>query len=140
MILLLLGLLGIAPFQPVAAGMSGTWEADHRGTTFVRLELKAVDKTLAGAIGTGDVRVDDNGDVMEVTGVPMTLTPLYEVVVKGPSVTFMRPEGSDAEHFRLTVLGADQAELLFLPSAELLEELKEAGIAVPKPIRLHKIR
>ena len=69
---------------------------------------------------------------MEVTAVPMTLTPLYQVVVKGPSVTFMRPEGTDAEHFRLTMLGADQAELLFLPSAELLEELKEAGIAVPK--------
>jgi hypothetical protein len=140
MIILLLGLLGITSLQPAAAGMSGTWEADHRGTTFVRLELKAVDNTLAGAIGTGNVRVDDNGDVIEVTDVPMTLTPLYQVVVKGPSVTFTRPEGTDTEHFRLTVLGADQADLLFLPSEELLEELKEAGIAVPKAIRLHKIR
>ena len=139
MIILLLGLLGIASLQPAVAGMSGTWVADHRGTRFVRLELKALDNTLAGALGTGNVRVDDNGDVLEVTEVPMTLTPLQEVVVKGPSVTFMRPEGTDAEHFRLTVLGADQAELLFLPSEELLEELKEAGIAVPKPIRLHKI-
>ena len=138
--MLLLGLLGIAPLQSATVDMPGTWVADHRGTTFVRLELKAVDNTLAGAIGTGNVRVDDNGDVMEVTAVPMTLTPLYQVVVKGASVTFMRPEGTDAEHFRLTVLGADQADLIFLPSEELLEELKEAGIAVPKPIRLHKIR
>ena len=138
--MLLLGLLGIASFQPAAAGMSGTWDADYRGTTFVRLELKAVKNTLAGSIGTGNVRVDDNGEVMEVTAVPMTLTPLHQVVVKGASMTFMRPEGTDAERFRLTVLGADQADLLFLPSEELLEELKEAGIAVPKPIRLHRTR
>jgi hypothetical protein len=140
MLILLLGLLGIAPSQSAIVDLPGTWVADHRGTTFVRLELKAVNNTLAGAIGTGNVRVDDNGDVLEVTAVPTTLTPLHEVVVKGPSVTFMRPEGGDDEHFRFNVLGADQAELVFLPDAELLEELKEAGIAVPKPIRLHKIR
>jgi hypothetical protein len=138
MLILLLGLLGIT--QSAIADMPGTWVADHRGTTFVRLELKAVDTTLAGAIGTGNVRVDDNGDLLEVTAIPTTLTPLHEVVVKGPSITFMRPEGNDDEQFRFTVLGTDQAELLFLPSAELLEELKEAGIAVPKAIRLHKIR
>ena len=138
MLLLLLGLLGIA--QSAIADMPGTWVADHRGTTFVRVELKAVNNTLAGAIGTGNLRVDDNGDVLEVTSVPTTLTPLYEVIVKGPSITFMRPEGADDEHFRFTVLGADQAELLFLPSEDLLEELKQAGIAVPKAIRLHKIR
>lgn len=140
MLVLLLGLLGIASWQSAIVDMPGTWVADHRGTTFVRLELKVVNNTLAGAIGTGNVRVDDNGDVMEVTAVPPTLTPLSEVVIKGTSLSFMRPEGTDAEHFRLTVLGADQAELLMLPSDELLEELKEAGIAVPKPFRLHKIR
>ena len=138
--MLLLALLGIAALQPAAAAMSGTWEAEYRGTTFVRLELKAVDNTLAGTIRTGNVHVDGNGGLTEVTAVPMAPTPLYNVVVKGQSVTFMRPEGTDAEHFRFTVLGADQAELLFLPSDEDLEELKEAGIPVPKPFRLHKIR
>jgi hypothetical protein len=33
----------------------------------------------------------------------------------------------------------DQADLSFLPSREFLEALKEAGVAVPKPIWLHKI-
>ena len=138
--MLLIALLGLAPWQSPGATMAGTWVAELKGTTFVRLELKAADNTLAGAIGTGNLRVDDNGDVLEVTAVPMTLTPLYEVIVKGPSITFMRPEGGDDEHFRFTVLGADQAELAFLLSEELLEELKDEGIAVPKPIRLHKIR
>ena len=140
MVLLLLGLFGIAPVQSAITDMSGTWIADHRGTTFVRLELKAVDNTLAGAIGTGNVSFDNNGDVTEVTAVPMTLTPVYEVVVTGASIRFMRQEGTDAEQFRFTVLGADQAELLFLPSEEMLLELKEAGIGALKPFRLHKAR
>ena len=140
MLILLLGLLGIAPSQSAIVDLPGTWVADHRGTTFVRLELKAVDNTLAGAIGTGNVSVDDNGDLKEVTAVPMTLTPLHEVIVKGPSITFMRPEGGDDEHFRFTVLGADQAELTLILSEEVLEELKDEGIPAPKPFRLHKIR
>jgi hypothetical protein len=140
MLILLLGLLWIAPSQSAVVDMPGTWVAEHRGTTFVRLELKAVKDTLAGAIGTGNVSVDDNGDLKEVTAVPMTLTPLYDVIVKGPSITFMRPEGGDDEHFRFTVLGADQAELTLILSEETLEELKDEGIPAPKPFRLHKIR
>ena len=140
MLILLLGLLWIAPSQSAVVDMPGTWVAEHRGTRFVRLELKAVKDTLAGAIGTGNVNVDDNGDLKEVTAVPMTLTPLYDVIVKGPSITFMRPEGGDDEHFRFTVLGVDQAELTLILSEELLEELKDEGIPVPKPFRLHKIR
>jgi hypothetical protein len=140
LILLLLGLFGIAPWQTASVDMPGTWVADHRGTTFVRLELKAVNDTIAGALGTGNVSVDDNGELKEVTAVPTTLTPLYEVIVKGPSITFMRPEGGDDEHFRFTVLGVDQAELTFILPEELLAELKDEGIPAPKPFRLHKIR
>jgi hypothetical protein len=51
-----------------------------------------------------------------------------------------RPEGNDREQFRLKMLGADQADLTFIPSEEMLEEMKEAGIGIPKPIRLRKIR
>ena len=138
--MLLIALLGMAAFQPAAAAMSGTWVAEYQGKTFVRLELKAADNTLAGTIQTGNVRFDDKGDVNGVTELPITPTPLHDIVVKGQSMTFMRPEGTDAEHFRFTMLGADQAELLFLPSEEDLQELKEAGISSLKPFRLHKIR
>ena len=138
--ILLFTLLGLIPFQAPPAGIAGTWVAEHAGTTFIRLELNVTNQTLAGAIGTGNLSVDNTGNVIEVTAVPAALTPLYEIVVKGSTITFMRPEGTEAEQFRLNVLDADRADLTFLPSEDLLEELKEAGIAAPKPIRLHKIR
>ena len=102
MLVVLLGLLGIT-WQPAITDMPGTWVAEHRGTTFVRLELRAVNNTIAGAIGTGNLKVDDNGDVLEVTPVPPKLTPLSEVAINGPSITFMRPEGADASQDSLAL-------------------------------------
>ena len=139
--MLLLGLLSIASQQPSAAAMSGTWIAEHRGTTFIRLELRAADGTLAGTMGTGTVRFDDNGDVIEAAArLSPAMTPLLEVTVDGSSVSFATHEGNDTDHFRLTVVGADQAELTFIWTEELLEELKDEGIPVPKPFRLRRLR
>ena len=138
--MLLLALLGIAALQPAAGGMAGTWVADYRGTTFIRLELKDADGTLAGMMRIGNLRFDDNGDVLEAAPVPSTLTPLIDVTVNGSSLSFAIHEGNDTDHFRLTVVGVDQAELAFILSEEILEELKDEGLPVPKPIRLHKIR
>jgi hypothetical protein len=141
MIILLLGLLGIASQQPSAAGMSGTWVAEHRGTTFIRLELKTADGTLGGTMSTGTVAFDSNGDVKEAAARQTpTMTPLLEVTVEGSSVSFATHEGNDTDHFRLTVVGADQAELTFIWTEELLEELKDEGIPVPKPFRLRRLR
>ena len=141
MIMLLLGLLGIGSLQPAAAGMSGTWVADHRGTIYIRLELNAVDGTLAGKMGTGTVHFDKNGDVDEAAApASMTMTPLLEVTLDGTTLSFATQEGNDTDHFRLTVVGADQAELAFILSKEMLEELKDEGIPALKPIRLRKIR
>jgi hypothetical protein len=140
MILALLALLGIVPIQPAPAGAAGTWVADHQGTTWVRLEVRAVNNTLAGGIATGNMSLGKNGEVVEVTPVPAVLTPLTELTVNGAMVSFFRQEGDENEHFRLNVLSVDQAELTFLPSDEMLLELKDAGIAAPKPIRLHKLR
>lgn len=141
MLVLLFGLLGIAPLQSAIADMPGTWVAEHRGTTFIRLELKAADGTLAGTMGTGTVAFDNNGDVVEAAArLTPTMTPLLEVTVEGSSVSFATHEGNDTDHFRLTVVGADQAELTFIWTEELLAELKDEGIPVPKPFRLRRLR
>jgi hypothetical protein len=140
MIVLMLAFLGVFPVQSAPAAAEGTWVADHQGTTFVRLELRTVNNALTGGIATGNVSVGDNGEVVKVTPVPAALTPLTDLTVNGAVVSFFRLEGDDTEHFRLNVLSVDQAELAFLPSEELLLELKEAGIAIPKPIRLRKLR
>jgi hypothetical protein len=140
MTILMLALLPFLPVQSTATTAAGTWVAEHQGTTFIRLELTAANNTLTGAMGAGDVRVDDKGEVSQVTAVPTPLKKLLEVAVSGSSVSFVLPDDNDRDQFRLTVLGGDQAELAFLPDAELIEELKEAGIALPRPIRLRKIR
>jgi hypothetical protein len=137
---LLIALLGILPFQSAAAGMTGVWVAEHKGTTFIRLELSASGNAITGALGTGNLTTDDKGNVSEVTAVPAALTPLRQVTIDGDTLSFVRPEGNDLERFTLKMLGADQAELTLIPSEEMLEELKDAGIPVPKPIRLRKIR
>jgi len=141
MIMLLLALLGIAPWQSAIVDMPGTWVADHRGTTYIRLELKAADGALVGTMGTGTVRFDNNGDVIEAAASPSPkLAPLLEVTVDGSSISFATHEGNDTDHFRLTVVGVDQAELTFIWTQELLEELKDEGIPVPKPFRLRRLR
>jgi hypothetical protein len=140
MILALFALLSVLPLQTAPPGAAGTWIAEHQGTTFVRLELRTVNDKLTGGIATGNISQSANGELIDVTPVPARLTPMTQLTVNGASVSFFRVEGDDNEHFRLNVLSSDQAELTFLPSDELLLELKEAGIGAPKPIRLHKIR
>ena len=139
MLVMLLALLGIAPVQP-AAGLPGTWVAEHRGTTFIRLELKGAGGTLSGMIGIGNVRFDDKSEVIEVGPLPATLTPLIDVALNGSSLSFAMKEGNDADHFQLKMVGVDQAELTFSLSEDVIEELKDEGLPMPGPIRLHKIR
>ena len=140
MIHLLFALLiaGISLQPP--AGLAGTWVADLNGTTFVRLELRTVDGRLTGAIGTGDIQFDKNGVVDGAKIAPTTLTPISPIETTRDVMSFTRVEGDDIEHFRVRVTGNETAELTFLPSDEILEEMKEMGIPPPKPIALRKLR
>ena len=137
---LLFGILLAGLFQPPPAGLTGTWVADLNGTTFMRLELRTESGRLIGAIGTGDIHFDKNGVVDEAKSVPNTLTPMSSIEMSGSVMSFTRVEGDDLERFRLRITGERTAELTFLPSDEVLEELKEEGIPAPKPIPLRKVR
>jgi len=132
--------IGVLPVQPLPAGIAGTWVAEREGAVFVRLEMQLTNGKWSGGLATGDLQVDDNGEVKTVSPVPAGLTPLTDLRANDDTVTFVRPEGTELEQFRLRVLGDGRAELTFLPSEELLLELKDAGIAVPKPIPLRKQR
>lgn len=120
--------------------MAGTWVAEHRGTAFIRLELKSAGGTLGGMIGIGNVRFGEKSEVVEVGPLPATLTPLIDVMVGDSSLSFAIREGNDADHFQLKMVGVDQAELTFSLSEDVIEELKDEGLPMPGPIRLHKIR
>ena len=126
--------------QPASANLAGTWVAELKGVTFMRLELRTVDGRLIGAIGTGDIQFDKDGVVNEAKAAPKTLTPIANITVARGVMSFTRVEGDDTEHFRMRVTGPGTAELTFLPSDELLEEMKEEGIPAPKPIPLRKVR
>ena len=132
-------LLAILP-QTSPGGLAGTWVADLNGTTFMRLELRTENGRLIGALGTGDIHFDKNGVVDQAKSVPATLTPISSIEMSGNVMSFTRIEGDDLEHFRLRITGDRTAELTFLPSEEVLEELKEEGIPAPKPIPLRKVR
>jgi hypothetical protein len=138
--LLLALLVSILPTQPAPTSMTGTWVADLKGTTFMRLELRTENGRLIGALGTGDIHLDKNGVVDDAKVIPATLTPLANIVVARGVMSFTRTQGDDDERFQLRVTGERTAELTFLPSDEDLEEMKEVGIPAPKPIPLRKLR
>ena len=133
-------LLAAFPSQTAPAGMVGTWVAELNGTTFVRLELRTADGRLIGALGTGDIHLDKNGEVDSAKNAPATLTPISPIAIARGAMSFTRVEGNDVERFRIRLTGNDTAELTFLPSEEDLAELKDAGVPPPKPIALRKRR
>ena len=133
----LLVLAVLLPYQTTPAGMTGTWVAELKGTTFMRLELRSVDGRLEGGLGIGSFKVDANGVVNEAEGVPATLMPLTNFAVKDGVLSFTRDED---ERFEVRLAADGQAQLTILLSDEDIEEFKEARLPVPKPIALRKTR
>ena len=120
--------------------LSGTWVAELNGMTFIRLELRIADGRLIGAMGIGShIHFDPSGNVDEAKPVAATLTPITDVVTNAGVLSFTRLEGNDPDQFRMRLIGADTAELNFVFSAEDLQELKDDGVPVPKPIPLRKL-
>jgi hypothetical protein len=119
--------------QPYA----GTWIAEFAGQTFVRLELNATSGGLGGQIGLGNIGVNSQGEVEEAGPVP-GLTPIFEVTLADSVLSFSRKDGDDTDHFQLRLVGG-AAELQFLLTEADRKELAEAGVPVPKPVRLRKL-
>ncbi len=138
--LILLALAWWFPLQALPAGFTGTWVADVKGTTFARLELRAGEGGPAGGLAIGNVHFNTSGVVDEAQPVPATLTALANFVVTGGVLAFTRDEGDDTERFEVRVTADGNAQLTFLPTADDLAELKEAGIPAPKPIPMRRVR
>jgi hypothetical protein len=132
-------LLLFALLASQAAPYAGTWTAEHQGRTFIRLQLTTVDSAPHGTLGTGNIHVDKDGVVDEAEDVPFE-DPIENIVVNGSTIAFARKDGNDIERFELRILGNDTAELILLPSEEVVRQLKQEGIPLPKPIRLQRRR
>ena len=116
----------------------GTWVATHAGTTFVRLEFRVTDGKLEGRIGLGDIHVDANGVVDQVTGPPRELKPIFDASLENSTLAFASKDQHDTDRFELTRTGPD-AELRFVLSELDRKSLAAEGVPVPKPIRLTKL-
>ncbi|HYN08962.1 MAG TPA: hypothetical protein VES67_16385 [Vicinamibacterales bacterium] len=123
-----------APVQSYA----GTWTAELAGATYVRLELEAATDALRGKLSLGNMQVDKQGQVSKAENAPRESTPLTEVVRRDSHLSFSRKDGEETDHFQMRLLGPETAELVFLPTEEFKKELADAGIPLPKPIRLKK--
>jgi hypothetical protein len=132
-------MVGVLAAGQTAEPYAGTWIAEFEGKVFVRLEMKGSDSTLAGRIALGDIEVDSEGRVKAAKDAPDRLTPIFDVVVKDSRLSFLHKDGHDTDRFEMHLGTSDQAELQFVPDEDMLKELKEAGIPVPKPVALKRV-
>jgi hypothetical protein len=132
--ILLAVLLGQAPTQT----LPGTWVAEHAGTRFIRLELRAAGDTLGGSIAIGNLRITPQGEIESVTEVPAASTVIFDVVVKNSVLTFARKDQHDTDRFEVRLVG-NAAELHFILTEADRRELAAEGVPPPRPVRLTKI-
>ena len=125
---------------PQSAGQpfDGTWTADFRGRPLVRLELHAAGSVLTGRIQLADIHVDPTGAVDSVNSGLSAPAPIVDVVVRDRTVSFARRDDNDVDPFQLVLLADGHAELRFLPTDDIREELAREGIPVPKPFTLSR--
>ena len=126
--------------QNDSASVAGTWQ----GRTFIRLASRTVDGSLTGRISTGDIQVDDQGDLRQVGEPPNHPTPIFDVAPKrraGPRRARRRRASSPSSaaqrrqrRGRRRVAGDDQQ--LDPPREQLLGDLEReasssAGVRSP---------
>ena len=127
-VLTLAGSQAPAPFE-------GTWIAEYRGATYVRLTLQTNGGVTTGSLSLGDVEFGKDGTVVKAADAPKAMSKIFDVRREGNVLSFSRKESEDTDRFQLTIAG-DALTLKFLPSEEDLQELADAGIPAPKPFRL----
>ena len=117
----------------------GTWTAEFHGRTFIRLELRILRGTLTGSISTGDLQVDEQGDIREVGEAPRNPSPIFDVAYQSATVAFSRKDGHEADRFEFRVLDDSRGELRLVLTDEVRKELAADGIPLPKPIMLTRL-
>lgn len=122
-----------------AQSYTGTWIAELSGTTYVRLELQGTTAAMTGRLSLGNIQTDGKGAIIKVAAAPRETHPLQEIVRRDTHLSFILKEGRDSDRFELRLVGADSADLSFIPSEADKKEFAAEGIAAPKPIRLKKV-
>ena len=134
--ILLAAVVSLLP-QSAVQPFDGTWTADFQGRPLVRLELHAADSTLTGRIQIADMHVDSTGAVERLDSGLSDPAPLSQLIVRDRTVSFT---AHDDDAFQMVLLADGRAELRFVLTDELREELARDGIPVPKPLVLSRVK
>jgi hypothetical protein len=126
--------------QPGSQSLAGTWIMDFGGQTFARLELRTTGGVLSGRISLGAMHLNDQGEIDRVLKPATNFTALFDVVYRGGVLSFARKDEDDTDRFELRLIDTaeDAAQLSFVMTDELLQELKNNGSPPPKPIALRR--
>ena len=98
--------------------------------TFLKLELKPLNGTITGGMSVGNIEVDKQGALRRVDESPRDLKPIFDVTQRASTLTFSRKDSRDSapDRFELRLLETGRAELQFLLSDAVREELAESDI------------
>jgi TonB family protein len=101
------------------AAFAGGWQAQFENQPFVKLSLEIQDGRLTGVIRTGDINLDNDGNVTEVTHGLRSPASILDATVEGGSLFFKQQDGSDTLSYKMKVAGADEAKLQMLSTEPL---------------------
>jgi TonB family protein len=110
---------GQAAKEPDLATFAGGWQAQFENQPFVKLSLEIQDGELTGVIGTGDVNLDNDGNLTEVTHGVRPPVPILDAKVEGDNLLFKQQDGSDTLTYQMKVTGADEAKLQMFSTGPL---------------------
>jgi len=133
-----LAITALSVSQSGSGSIAGSWTAEFEGQTFIRLEINTANGLISGGLSLGRFEVDQRGVVRRADPAPRDLKPIFDVTIKGSTVTFLRKDGHDTDQFELRLLENANADLHFLLNDGDRTELAASGVPVPKPIRLKK--
>src|SRR5262245_17687762 len=108
--------------QATPASYAGVWTAEIQGNTYVRLELQSTPSGLTGQLALGNLEFDRDGSVAYAQPAG-AVHPITDLAVTNSALSFIHQSGDDGDRFELRLLDDGRAQLVFLPTPELIEEL-----------------
>ena len=98
--------------QGSSAVYNGIWKGQYRGRVFVVLILTPADGgSLKGTIAIGDIGVNDNGEVNEVTAEAKDAVAIRDVNFREDVLTFKAQNAKDLLDYRMELAGTGRAKL-----------------------------
>jgi len=98
--------------QSPSAVYNGVWKGQYKGRVFVVLTLSSDDRgSVKGKIAIGDIGVDKNGEVNEVTGEAKDAVAISDVNLKEGVLAFRAKSDNDLLGYHMKLVGTDKAKL-----------------------------